>query len=67
MVAVGYDDGELKLFDVVGSKYLWATKIKDGICSIEFSQEKLLVSTTTGAYSVDIDSGKTLEIQVKFA
>lgn len=66
VVAVGYEDGDIKLFDIIGSKYLWTSQVKDGICSIEFSQqgEKLLVSTLTGAHIIDLSTGKKLEIQV---
>jgi WD40 repeat protein len=63
VIAVGYEDGEIKLFDIVGSKYLWTTQLKDGICSIEFNQERLLVSTLGGAYVIDITTGKKSEIE----
>lgn len=63
MIAVGYEDGEIKLFDVIGSKYLWTAKTEDGICSLEFSQDKLYASTLIGAYVIDINTGKKTEIQ----
>ncbi|KAI8079094.1 WD40-repeat-containing domain protein [Gilbertella persicaria] len=62
LVAVGYEDGNLKLFDVDGSQYIWQTNVKDGICSIDFNHEKLLVSTLSGACLIDIKTGNATEI-----
>ncbi|RCH78234.1 hypothetical protein CU098_006500, partial [Rhizopus stolonifer] len=64
LVAVGYEDGNLKLFDVDGSQYIWQTNVKDGICSIDFNHEKLLVSTLSGACLIDIKTGNATEIIV---
>ncbi|KAI7906335.1 WD40-repeat-containing domain protein [Cokeromyces recurvatus] len=62
VIAVGYEDGDIKLFDVNGSKYLWETHVKDGVCCIEFNKEQLLVSTISGAYIIEIETGKITEI-----
>ncbi|KAI8991042.1 WD40-repeat-containing domain protein [Mycotypha africana] len=68
VIAVGFEDGSLKLFHVGTSEYIWGTKMKDGICSIDFVQDSLLVSTLSGAYTVELKSpsGKTTEIKTKF-
>lgn len=65
MIAVGYENGDIKLFHVNGSQYLWELHVKDGICSIEFNNDKLLASTLSGAYLIDIATGKASEIQVQ--
>ncbi|KAI9470642.1 MAG: WD40-repeat-containing domain protein [Benjaminiella poitrasii] len=62
VIAVGYEDGDIKLFDVAGSNYLWQTHVKDGVCSIEFNKDQLLVSTISGAYLIEIETGKIIEI-----
>lgn len=64
MLAVGYEDGLVQLFDVNGSQYLWNTQLKDGVCSIDFLNDKLLVSTLNGAYKINIESGKIEQVQV---
>ncbi|CEP18572.1 hypothetical protein [Parasitella parasitica] len=63
VIAVGFEDGDIKLFHVTGSQYLWGTHVKDGICSIEFNNGKLMASTLSSAYLIDIATGKTSKIQ----
>ncbi|CEI90678.1 hypothetical protein RMCBS344292_04996 [Rhizopus microsporus] len=63
VLAVGYEDGLVQLFDVNGSQYLWNTQLKDGVCSIDFLNDKLLVSTLNGAYKINIESGKIEQVQ----
>ncbi|KAI8646275.1 WD40-repeat-containing domain protein [Parasitella parasitica] len=63
VIAVGYEDGDIKLFHVNGSQYLWETHVKDGICSVEFNNGKILASTLSSAYLIDVATGKISEIQ----
>ncbi|KAG2214265.1 hypothetical protein INT47_000821 [Mucor saturninus] len=62
VIAVGYEDGNIKLFNVDSAQYLWETHVKDGVCSIDFDKEVLRVSTLSGAFIINVDSGKSTEI-----
>ncbi|KAI7862770.1 WD40-repeat-containing domain protein [Spinellus fusiger] len=65
VVAVGYANGDIRLFDVVASRYLWKTKVADGVCSLDFSngeKEILMASTLDGLYSFDLSSGEMTPI-----
>ena len=49
-VCLGYDNGDVKLFDIKMNKVIWETNLKQGICSIEFDKkdcqmDKLAVTT----------------------
>ncbi|KAI8330672.1 WD40-repeat-containing domain protein [Choanephora cucurbitarum] len=66
VIAVGYEDGDIKLFDVHGSRYLWQTKVKDGVCSIDFCDHRLFVSTLSAAYWIDLETVTTTEIMNSF-
>ncbi|KAI8347663.1 WD40-repeat-containing domain protein [Blakeslea trispora] len=61
VIAVGYENGDIKLFDLHGH-YLWETHVKEGVCSIDFSKTRLLVSTLSAAYWIDLETGKTTEM-----
>lgn len=64
VIAVGYEDGDIKLYNVDNSQYLWETKVKDGVCSVDFVNDTLRVGTLSGAFIIDIDSGKITELKV---
>lgn len=64
VIAVGYEDGDIKLFNVNNSQYLWETKLKDGVCSVDFVKDILRVGTLLGAFSIDVYSGKITELKV---
>jgi hypothetical protein len=66
VIAIGYENGDIKLFDVNGAQYLWQTQVKDGICSIDFVKDVLLVSTLSAAYIIDIITGNKTELPVKY-
>lgn len=65
VIAVGYENGDIKLFSVDNSQYVWKTQLKSGICAIEFDKECLRVSTLVGAHTIDLESGKVTDIVVK--
>jgi WD40 repeat protein len=49
-VAIGYDNGDVKLFDLKMNMLKWETNLKNGICSVEFDRRdipmnKLVVTT----------------------
>uniref|UniRef100_A0A1B0B9E8 WD repeat-containing protein 92 n=1 Tax=Glossina palpalis gambiensis TaxID=67801 RepID=A0A1B0B9E8_9MUSC len=57
VVAAGYDNGDLKLFDLRQLSVRWETKLKNGVCSIEFDRRdipmnKMLVTTLEGGLLV---------------
>jgi len=52
VVAAGYDNGDLKLFDLREMKLLWEKNVKHGICSLDFSGDSFgskLVATAVNA------------------
>ncbi|KAI8969839.1 WD40-repeat-containing domain protein [Pilobolus umbonatus] len=63
VIVVGYEDGDLKLFSVKDAKYIWETKVKDGICSIDMDKQTIYVSTISGAFTIDIMTGVKKEIR----
>lgn len=65
MIAVGYENGDVKLFNLDNAQYLWETYVKDGICSIDFDRDMLRVTTLAGAFIIDLESGTIQEIPVK--
>ncbi|KAL3318869.1 WD repeat-containing protein 92 [Cichlidogyrus casuarinus] len=49
-LAAGYDNGDLKLFDLRAMKVRWETNLKNGVCGLEFDRKDIemnkLVATT---------------------
>ncbi|KAL0089720.1 WD40-repeat-containing domain protein [Phycomyces blakesleeanus] len=65
LVAVGYANGDIKLFDLTASKYIWETHVNEGVCSIEFSTtpwDQLTVSTLGGLYVLRLSTGKSTKL-----
>uniref|UniRef100_A0A1B0G2R6 Uncharacterized protein n=1 Tax=Glossina morsitans morsitans TaxID=37546 RepID=A0A1B0G2R6_GLOMM len=57
IVAAGYDNGDLKLFDLRQLSIRWETTLKNGVCSIEFDRRdipmnKMVVTTLEGGLLV---------------
>jgi WD40 repeat protein len=57
VIACGYENGDLKLFDLRTNTLRWETNIKNGICSLEFDRKdiqmnKLLATTLEGRFTV---------------
>ncbi|CAD8146417.1 unnamed protein product [Paramecium pentaurelia] len=50
VIACGYDNGDIKLFDLKQNQLIWDTNVKNGICGIEFDRKDIqmnkLVATT---------------------
>lgn len=50
VVAAGYDNGDLKIFDLKAMAVQWESNLKNGVCSIEFDRKDIpmnkLVATT---------------------
>lgn len=56
-VAAGYDNGDLKVFDLRNMKVRWETNLKNGICGIEFDRRdmrlnKMVACTLEGGLHV---------------
>lgn len=41
IVAAGYDNGDVKLFDLKMNKVRWETNLKNGVCSLEFDRKDI--------------------------
>ncbi|CAH8506945.1 unnamed protein product [Heterobilharzia americana] len=56
-LAAGYDNGDIKLFDLRAMKVRWETNIKNGVCGLQFdrkdiSMNKLVATTLEGKIHV---------------
>ena len=52
-IAAGYDNGDLKLFDLRASRLLWEANLKNGVCGLQFDRKdvamnKLVAATLEG-------------------
>lgn len=57
VVVAGYDNGDVKLFDLRTNKMRWETNCKNGICALEFDRKdiemnKLIVTTLESKFRV---------------
>lgn len=57
MLGAGYDNGDVKLFDLKQMKMIWEKNVKNGVCSIQFDRKniamnKLLVTTLESKFHV---------------
>ena len=54
-VAAGYDNGDVKLLDLVAGKIRWETNVSNGVCGVEFDRKdiamnKLVITTLEARY-----------------
>ncbi|ORX51980.1 WD40 repeat-like protein [Hesseltinella vesiculosa] len=62
-IAIGYDNGCIRLFDIDAGSYLWETQVGDGVCSLTFDQgNTLIASTLTGVHVIDLMDGKASKL-----
>jgi len=57
VIAAGYDNGDLKIFDLNKNELLWDTNLNNGVCGLEFDRKdiimnKLVVTTLEGNFHV---------------
>ncbi|KAI9101030.1 WD40-repeat-containing domain protein [Phlyctochytrium arcticum] len=57
VVCSGYENGDVKMFDLRKMSLLWETNVKNGVCSIEFDRKdiqmnKLVVTTLESNFNV---------------
>ncbi|KAM4692783.1 LOW QUALITY PROTEIN: dynein axonemal assembly factor 10 [Discoglossus pictus] len=43
-VCAGYDNGDIKLFDLRNMSLRWETNIKNGVCSLEFDRKDIIMN-----------------------
>ncbi|KAI8149453.1 WD repeat-containing protein 92-like protein [Fennellomyces sp. T-0311] len=61
LLAVGFDNGDLQLFDLASVQYIYSANVGSGICSVEFSEPTRIVATTlTGLVTLDFKKDKPL-------
>lgn len=41
VVAAGYDNGDVKMFDIRSVDILWESNLKNGVCSVEFDRNDI--------------------------
>eukprot|EP00002_Diphylleia_rotans_P032015 TRINITY_DN6683_c0_g2_i2.p1 TRINITY_DN6683_c0_g2~~TRINITY_DN6683_c0_g2_i2.p1 ORF type:complete len:359 (+),score=65.62 TRINITY_DN6683_c0_g2_i2:73-1149(+) len=56
-IAAGYDNGDVKLYDLRMNTVAWEENVQNGVCSVQFDRKdiqmnKLLVTTLEGRFSV---------------
>ena len=57
MIVAGYDNGDVKLFDLRQNMLKWDTNVKNGVCNVEFDRKdtmmnKLVVTTLESKFIV---------------
>ena len=55
VVCAGYDNGDVKLFDLAAGKIRWETNVSNGVCGVEFDRKdiamnKLVITTLESRY-----------------
>ncbi|KAI8335180.1 WD40-repeat-containing domain protein [Chlamydoabsidia padenii] len=66
-VAIGYDHGLVRLFDLHAAAFIWETNLGDGVCSLDFNRQdptQLLASTLTGAYTINLTNGDLTKLKL---
>ncbi|KND01686.1 uncharacterized protein SPPG_03481 [Spizellomyces punctatus DAOM BR117] len=56
VVCAGYENGDVKMFDLRAMSLLWETNVKNGVCSIDFDRKdipmnKMVVSTLESSFT----------------
>ena len=44
MVAAGYDNGDVKFFDLKKQMFIWDTNLRNGVCGIEFDRKDIIMN-----------------------
>ena len=44
LVAAGYDNGDVKLLDLVAGKVRWETNVSNGVCGLEFDRKDIAIN-----------------------
>ncbi|KAI8384877.1 WD40-repeat-containing domain protein [Radiomyces spectabilis] len=64
LVAAGFENGDIKLFDLASStsQYLWHTNIGAGVCSIDIHTDRLIATTLHGVCIIDLLTGQSTKL-----
>jgi WD40 repeat protein len=70
VIAAGYDNGDVKLFDLKQNSLIWDTNLRNGVCGIEFDRKdikmnKLVCTTLEG--KVHVYDMRTHHIETGYA
>jgi WD repeat-containing protein 92 len=49
VVAAGYDNGDVKVFDLKNQMFLWDTNLRNGVCGIEFDRKDIIMNKLAAA------------------
>ena len=57
VVAAGYDNGDVKFFDLKNQMFIWDTNLKNGVCGLEFDRKDIIMNkigaaTLEGKFSI---------------
>ena len=69
-VGIGYDNGDVKLYDLRKNQLTWETNLKNGICSIEFDRKDIPMNkmvVTTLESKIHVFDLRTLHPELGFA
>lgn len=69
-VGIGYDNGDVKLFDLKKNCLKWETNLKNGICSIEFDRKDIpmnKLAVTTLESKIHVFDTKTFHHELGYA
>lgn len=48
-MAAGYDNGDVKFFDLKNQMFIWDTNLKNGVCGIEFDRKDIMMNKFSAA------------------
>lgn len=70
VVCAGYDNGDVKMFDLRNMSLMWETNVKNGVCGIEFDRKdikmnKLVVTSLEG--NMNVFDMRTMDKNKEFA
>ena len=43
MIAAGFDNGDIKMFDLKNMKLQWSTNVNNGVCGLQFDRMGILI------------------------
>lgn len=69
-VAAGFDNGDIKIFDLRTGKVYWETNVHNGVCSIEFDRRDIMMNkvvASTLEANIHVFDCRTLDARKNFA
>ena len=65
LVAAGYDNGDVKVLDLVAGKMRWETNVSNGVCGVEFDRKDIEMNklvVTRGTLTLTLTPTLTLTL-----